>query len=228
MALATAGIPIDPGLTVFGAGWATWLVAGGYAGGMWLLHAYRGEPPFEPMHLEPITARPAAGERHRALAGFAASGIAIVVATRYLAGSAAELADLLGIASGFTGLALLAFVTTLPEMAVSAASVRIGAYDLAVGNLLRSNAASVWTPWQKAVLATPSPTAGNWPRRSMDCRGASADEPACAARPSLAATRRPGRCATKPQARSAPRAGRTVSGGGTAPLHGWRATPRLR
>ncbi len=140
MALAAAGILVDPGLTLFGAGWATYLVAVGYAGGMWLLHAHRREPPFEPMHLEPITARPAAGELRRALAGFAASGIAIVVAARYLASSAAELADLLGIASGFMGLALLAFVTTLPEMVVSAASVRMGAYDLAVGNLLGSNA----------------------------------------------------------------------------------------
>ena len=53
------------------------------------------------------------------------------------------IADATGIAQTFLGAALLAVTTSLPELIASIASVRIGAYDMAVGNLFGSNVANM-------------------------------------------------------------------------------------
>lgn len=70
---------------------------------------------------------------------FAGSALVILTAAPFLARSAAGLAGQLGISTGFAGLLLLAVTTSLPEAAVTYGSVRAGAYNLAVGNLLGSN-----------------------------------------------------------------------------------------
>ena len=45
-----------------------------------------------------------------------------------------------GLGESFVGASFLAFSTSLPELATALAAVRIGAFDLAVGSLLGSNA----------------------------------------------------------------------------------------
>lgn len=45
-AIAVAGMLVDPGATILGAGWASLAIGAGYIGGMWLLYANRREPPF--------------------------------------------------------------------------------------------------------------------------------------------------------------------------------------
>ncbi len=52
---------------------------------------------------------------------------------------AAELATALGVSSSFVGTVMMAVVTTLPEMAVTLSALRLGALDMAIGNLLGSN-----------------------------------------------------------------------------------------
>jgi cation:H+ antiporter len=52
--------------------------------------------------------------------------------------SAKGIAATTGLGEGFVGVALLAIATTLPELITALAAVRIGAYDLAVGNLFGS------------------------------------------------------------------------------------------
>lgn len=68
-----------------------------------------------------------------------AAGV-ILLAAPVLAVSAGAIADDTGIGETFVGALLLALATTLPELVASFAAVRIGAYDLAVGNLFGSNA----------------------------------------------------------------------------------------
>jgi len=48
-----------------------------------------------------------------------------------------------GLAQTFAGAALLAVTTSLPELIASLAAIRIGAYDMAVGNLFGSNVANM-------------------------------------------------------------------------------------
>jgi cation:H+ antiporter len=57
--------------------------------------------------------------------------------------SVKAIAESTGIAQTFLGAALLAVTTSLPELIASIASVRIGAYDMAVGNLFGSNIANM-------------------------------------------------------------------------------------
>jgi cation:H+ antiporter len=53
------------------------------------------------------------------------------------------IAEHTGIEQSFLGAALLAVTTSLPELVASIASLRIGAYDMAVGNLFGSNVANM-------------------------------------------------------------------------------------
>jgi cation:H+ antiporter len=71
---------------------------------------------------------------------FAAAALVVLVSAPVLAVSAKSIADQTGIGQTFVGTVLLAATTSLPELVASLAAVRIGAYDLAVGNLFGSNA----------------------------------------------------------------------------------------
>ena len=76
----------------------------------------------------------------RASVGFAAATLALLVAAPFLAGSASVIAEQSGISTTFIGTALLGITTSLPELVTAIAAVRLGAFDLAVGNLFGSNA----------------------------------------------------------------------------------------
>jgi cation:H+ antiporter len=137
-ALAGAGLLAGGSFTLLGVGWAPLLIGVGYVGGMRLLHLNRKAPPFETLEEARRAERRAPSLRVAAL-GFALAGVVILVAAQFLASSAAELAQQLGISTGFVGVALLALTTSLPELVVAVTSVRAGSYDLAIGNLLGSN-----------------------------------------------------------------------------------------
>jgi len=76
----------------------------------------------------------------RALLLFGGAAVLILLAAPVMAGSAQGIAATTGVAETFVGVTLLAAATSLPELVVSIAAVRIGAYALAVGNLFGSNA----------------------------------------------------------------------------------------
>jgi cation:H+ antiporter len=76
----------------------------------------------------------------RAALGFIAATAAILVAAPYLAEAAGRLAELSGLGTTFFGTALVALCTSLPELVATIVAVRIGAFDLAVGNIFGSNA----------------------------------------------------------------------------------------
>ncbi len=137
-ALAAAGTLTGTLLTIGPFGWAPLLIGVGYVTGMQMLHANRPEPPFA-TKAEAEAAVSRAPALPRAAAGFAIGALAILIAGRPLAHSSADIADRLGLTVGVIGVALLAVTTSLPELTVTLASVRIGAYDLAVGNMLGSN-----------------------------------------------------------------------------------------
>lgn len=80
------------------------------------------------------------GSLRRDLATFGIAALAILGSGPLLAMSADGIATESGIAETFVGATLLAVATSLPELVAALAAVRIGAYDLAVGNLFGSNA----------------------------------------------------------------------------------------
>jgi cation:H+ antiporter len=71
---------------------------------------------------------------------FVATTGVIVVAAPFLASSANDIAQSTGIGATFVGSSLVAITTSLPELVTAVAAVRLGAFDLAVGNLFGSNA----------------------------------------------------------------------------------------
>lgn len=75
-----------------------------------------------------------------AVVRFASAALVILVSAPVLARSGQQIAELTGVGETFVGAAMLAVATSLPELVASLAAVRIGAYDLAVGNLFGSNA----------------------------------------------------------------------------------------
>jgi cation:H+ antiporter len=75
----------------------------------------------------------------RAVVGFSLATLVLVLVTPYLVGSANDIAEITGLSAGFIGATLLAITTSLPELVATIAAVRIGAYDLAIGNLFGSN-----------------------------------------------------------------------------------------
>ncbi len=77
--------------------------------------------------------------RHE-FAFFGLAALAVLVAAPFLALSGKGIADATGVGQTFVGALLLAVTTSLPELVASLAAIRIGAYDLAVGNLFGSNA----------------------------------------------------------------------------------------
>jgi cation:H+ antiporter len=76
----------------------------------------------------------------RASIGFAAATLGLLVAAPFLAGSANAIAQQSGISATFIGTSLVGISTSLPELVTAIAAVRLGAFDLAVGNLFGSNA----------------------------------------------------------------------------------------
>ncbi len=81
----------------------------------------------------------------RALAGFALATLVLVLVTPFLVRSADQIGVITGLSAGFIGAALLAIVTSLPELVATVAALRIGAFDLAVGNLFGSNLFNMFT-----------------------------------------------------------------------------------
>jgi cation:H+ antiporter len=79
----------------------------------------------------------------RAIGGFIAAGVVIVVASPFLARAATGLAERSGMGATFVGTTVVALTTSLPELVASLAALRLGAYDLAIGNVFGSNSFNI-------------------------------------------------------------------------------------
>jgi cation:H+ antiporter len=71
---------------------------------------------------------------------FVAATAVLVVVTPWLVDSAGQIAELTGLGTTFVGATLVAFVTSMPELVTTTSAARIGADDMAIGNLFGSNA----------------------------------------------------------------------------------------
>lgn len=68
---------------------------------------------------------------------------AIFIAAHYLAPTADRLAVITGLGGTFVGSTFLALTTSLPEMVTTVAAVRMGAANMAIGNIFGSNAFNI-------------------------------------------------------------------------------------
>jgi cation:H+ antiporter len=75
----------------------------------------------------------------QALIGYAAASALVVLAATWLPFVGAALATHMGWHKSFVGTLFVAFATSVPELAVTVAAVRIGVLDMALANLFGSN-----------------------------------------------------------------------------------------
>jgi len=75
----------------------------------------------------------------KGLLGFSLAAIGLVIVTPWMVQSSAEIAEITGLGMTFVGTTLVAIVTSLPELVTTIAAVKLGADDMAIGNLFGSN-----------------------------------------------------------------------------------------
>ncbi len=75
----------------------------------------------------------------KGIIGFLLAAGALVVITPMMVQNANEIAEITGLGTTFIGTTLVALVTSLPELVTTLAAIKIGANDMAIGNLFGSN-----------------------------------------------------------------------------------------
>lgn len=137
--LAALGIVIGSPLTWLGISPFSWLILLGYIAGIFILfHAERKQVELEEETAEPMSLQ-------KAILGFAICAIVIIAAGIFLIRASKEISLATGLSASFMGAVLVAIVTSLPELATSIGALRIGAYDMIVGNLFGSNMFNILT-----------------------------------------------------------------------------------
>lgn len=111
------------------------LIIGLYFTGIWVMQRESRGGPAAPV-MEPAADFPTL---RRGLVGFVMAAVVLMAAVPQLVRASTEIAAITGLGTGFVGTALLSLVTSLPELVAVIAATRLGAFDLAVGNLFGSN-----------------------------------------------------------------------------------------
>lgn len=136
---AALGMVIGSPLTLWGISPFSWLILAGYVVGVLLLfHAEKKQVELEEETSEPMSLQ-------KAILGFAICALVVVASGIFLIKSSKEIALSTGLSASFMGAFLVAIVTSLPELATSIGALRIGAYDMIVGNLFGSNMFNILT-----------------------------------------------------------------------------------
>jgi cation:H+ antiporter len=76
----------------------------------------------------------------RGLVGFALAALGLLITAPLLVVSAEAVAIESGLSQTFVGTLLVGLTTSFPELSATIAAVRLGAFDLAIGNIFGSNA----------------------------------------------------------------------------------------
>ncbi len=144
-ALAAMAVLTPEGPSIGWVGVDTMVVAGAYLAAVaWFRRSPSGRSAVP--SVLPVPTGLGRAERHELrspLLRFAAGAGVVLVVAPVIALSARGIADASGMGESFVGVGLVAMSTSLPELVASLAAVRIGSYDLAVGNLFGSNAANM-------------------------------------------------------------------------------------
>lgn len=136
---AALGLVLGSPLTLWGISPFSWLILVGYVLGVLLLfHAEKKQVELEEEVREPMSLQ-------KAILGFAVCAVVVIASGIFLIRSSKEIALATGLSASFMGAFLVAIVTSLPELATSIGALRIGAYDMIVGNLFGSNMFNILT-----------------------------------------------------------------------------------
>lgn len=135
--VATIFILIDMNPTIGWVGVDSLLLIALYFGGLWLIQ--RENKAASAVTRGEVVAGPEFPSLAKGVIGFVIAAGFLVLVVPYLVGASNDIATITGLGTTFVGTALLSLVTSLPELIAVWAAVRMGAVDLAVGNLFGSN-----------------------------------------------------------------------------------------
>jgi cation:H+ antiporter len=96
----------------------------------------------------------------RAIVGYALNSVGLMAAAIWLPWLADGLAEMTGLGRTFVGTLFVATSTSLPEVVVSVTAARIGAVDMAAGNLFGSNLFNMFVIGLDDVLMVKGPMLG--------------------------------------------------------------------
>jgi cation:H+ antiporter len=121
--------------TAWPVGLESLLLAAGFVAGMRIIYTHRGNvsPEVSPAPRWTSQAR-------QAVFRFVLASGGVMLTAPAFAWSAKRIAELSGLGTTFIGTWLVGLATSLPEMVTAVAALRLGAVDLAIGNLFGSNA----------------------------------------------------------------------------------------
>ncbi len=137
--IALIGIAIPHEASLGGISPVSYLILIGYVFGVFILYRIERQaggveaPDAETMSLA------------RALTGFITCAALIITAGIFLIYSSKAISDETGLSASLVGAILVAIVTSLPELATSIGALKIGAYDMIIGNLFGSNMFNILT-----------------------------------------------------------------------------------
>jgi len=131
--LVILGIAFDPGVEILGLSPISLIILLTYLFGIFIL--YRVEK------REGLTEPAEAGTMSlvRAVGGFLICAAVIITAGVFLIHASKAISVETGLSASFMGAILVAVVTSLPELSTSIGALKIGAYDMILGNLFGSN-----------------------------------------------------------------------------------------
>lgn len=75
----------------------------------------------------------------RGIIGFSVAAGVLIITTPIMVRASSDIAEITGLGTSFIGTTLVAIVTSLPELVTTLAAIKIGADDMAIGNLFGSN-----------------------------------------------------------------------------------------
>ena len=101
-------------------------------------HDQQGTAQADPDDPKPQRGKP--GELGRAISGYIICAATIIIVAPISANAADVIASESGVGSTFFGTTFVALATSLPELVTCIAAVRLGAMNLAIGNIFGSNA----------------------------------------------------------------------------------------
>lgn len=138
MIVAIIFVLADLSITLGWIGIGSLLLIALYFGGLWLVQQEgklaTGVSPIP----ETVPAEGFPTLRH-GITGFVVATLVLSLAVPQLVSASTDIAALTGLGEGFVGTVLLSIVTSLPELLAAVTAVRMGAIELAVGNIFGSN-----------------------------------------------------------------------------------------
>jgi cation:H+ antiporter len=131
--------PLFNGSGVMGISFISFGLVIAYMVGARLLARFQGKRVVEVLEQEAVQRHYDQISHRRTYVTFAVAGLVVVVAGVWLGSIADRIAAETGLGRSFVGAFFLGVSTFLPEIAASLAAVRMGAIDLAIGNVVGSN-----------------------------------------------------------------------------------------